>query len=128
MLSKVECAHRCSLGYICKHKIDQFHMLANPKNCEMVMLKHDGQGRLKLDGRCELELEKLKSSITNNENNKAKDEHNEGTVDNEVERVVVTGYKKHAKLRTLPPHCKCLSLICQMMYALCMNSLTLSFS
>jgi archaellum component FlaD/FlaE len=31
-------------------------MLANPKNCEMVVLAHDGQGRLKLDGRCELEL------------------------------------------------------------------------
>lgn len=82
-------------------------MLANPKNCEMVLLKHDGQGRLKLDGRCELELEKLKSSIINKENNGAKEGHNESAVDDEVERVVVTGYKKHAKLRTLPPQCKC---------------------
>ena len=77
-------------------------MLANPKNCEMVMLKHDGQGRLKLDGRCELELEKVKSSIINKENKRAKEE----PVDNEVDQVVVTGYKKHAKLRTLPPNCK----------------------
>ena len=98
-------------------------MLANPKNCEMVMLKHDGQGRLKLDGRCELELEKVKSSIINKENNRAKEEHHGSAVDNEVDRVVVTGYKKHAKLRTLPPNCKCLSLICQM-YALCMYELS----
>lgn len=30
---------------------------ANPRNCEMVVLEHDGHGRLQLNGRYELELQ-----------------------------------------------------------------------
>ena len=29
----------------------------NPKNCEMIILRHDGEGRLQLDGQCNLESE-----------------------------------------------------------------------
>ena len=64
-------------------------MLANPQNCEMVMLAHDGLGRLKLDGRCELEL---KSDC---------EEDQDG--DDDRKSTTVVGYKKHSRLRTLPP-------------------------
>lgn len=37
-----------------RYTIDQFHLLANPKNCEMVVLEHDQRGRLILSGRHEL--------------------------------------------------------------------------
>jgi len=67
-------------------------MLANPKNCEMIMLAHDGLGRLKLDGRCELELDKKEKKEVNG---------TEGTR-KELD-TVVTGYKKYSRLRTLPP-------------------------
>ena len=67
-------------------------MLANPKNCEMIMLAHDGLGRLKLDGRCELELDKKEKKEVNG---------TEGT-SKELD-TVVTGYKKYSRLRTLPP-------------------------
>ena len=70
-------------------------MLANPKNCEMVMLAHDGLGRLKLDGRCELELDKKEKKEVNG---------TEGNTNGKQELdAVVTGYKKYSRLRTLPP-------------------------
>lgn len=48
-------AIRVLLARYFRYTIDQFHLLANPRNCEMVMLEHDGMGRLELAGRCELE-------------------------------------------------------------------------
>jgi broad specificity phosphatase PhoE len=39
-----------------RYTVDQFHLLANPQNCEMVVLEHDNRGRLELAGRHELEL------------------------------------------------------------------------
>ena len=49
----------CLLGVVLlSYSIDQFHMHANPKNYEMVILAHDGLEWLKLDNRCELELRK----------------------------------------------------------------------
>ena len=155
-----------------RYSIDQFHMLANPKNCEMVVLAHDGQGRLKLDGRCELELnetEEISSFETKGRSDaedrigkncvtddvpKRQQQHGDGDGDGdhaEVDKTavvdddgavygegqrsddseekksadeqetmgrseksstttattmtttVVTGYKKHSRLRTLPP-------------------------
>ncbi len=56
-------------------------MLANPRNCEMVILAHDGCGRLKLDGRCDLELSEVKKIGSNGDDGE----------DNEIETVVV-GY------------------------------------
>jgi hypothetical protein len=58
-------------------------MLANPRNCEMVMLCHDGFGRLDLSGRHELELAE-KENIGN------------------VASSRVVGYKFHKRLRVLP--------------------------
>lgn len=96
-------------------------MLANPKNCEMVTLAHDGLGRLKLDGRCELKLSELaentrKEIIEGDDNDvggrEGRDAKANGKEDDGKETkvskttattTVVTGYKKHSRLRTLPP-------------------------
>lgn len=48
---------RVLLARYFRYTIDQFNLLANPRNCEMVVLRHDGEGRLQLDGRHELDLE-----------------------------------------------------------------------
>jgi len=37
-----------------RYTVDQFHLLANPQNCEMIVLEHDNRGRLNLAGRHEL--------------------------------------------------------------------------
>jgi hypothetical protein len=44
---------RVLLARYFRYSIDQFGMMANPKNCEMVVLRHDGAGRLELEGRWE---------------------------------------------------------------------------
>lgn len=71
---------RVFLARYFRYSIDQFSLLANPKNCEMVILGHDGQGKLRLQGRCEMELA-------------AKGEKNEKEV---------VGYRLHKRLRVLP--------------------------
>ena len=93
-------------------------MLANPKNCEMVMLAHDGLGRLKLDGRCELELRQQMMDEIDSDDDEGTD--GKGVDDNSDDNnkqngqvsaekngpkttTVITGYRKHPRLRTLPP-------------------------
>jgi Histidine phosphatase superfamily (branch 1) len=49
-------AIRVVLARYFRYTIDQFSMMANPKNCEMVVLSHDGAGRLQLQGRWEQEV------------------------------------------------------------------------
>lgn len=73
---------RVLLARYFRYSIDQFNLLANPRNCEMVVLRHDGVGRLQLDGRIQLELGK-----------------NEETGEMEV-----TGYESRKRLRVLPRH------------------------
>ena len=63
-----------------RYTITQLNTLANPRNCEMVVLGHEGNGQLDLEGRCSLELEE----------------------DPETKRKVVKGYKFHKRLRILP--------------------------
>lgn len=92
------------------HIDGQFNMLANPKNCEMVILAHDGFGRLKLDGRCELELEEISNDSEEEEGNEdgektSKDEE-KNTVQSskgKTSTTSVVGYNKFKRLRTLPP-------------------------
>ena len=73
----------------------------------MIILAHDGHGRLKLDGRCELELNVSKE--TENGDGHGDFKERETSLENRVKketkkgRVVVVGYKKHKRLRTLPP-------------------------
>jgi broad specificity phosphatase PhoE len=71
---------RVLLARYFRYTIDQFNMLANPKNCEMVILGHAGEGRLDLEGRCALDLEE----------------------DPITDEAHVTGYKFHKRLRILP--------------------------
>lgn len=87
----------------------EFHMLANPKNCEIIVLGHNGLGRLKLDGRCELELSKCFIGEENNESEEEKlrrsDESTRQTSNSStgITTTIVTGYKRHSRLRTIPP-------------------------
>jgi len=100
-----------------RYSIDQFHMLANPKNCEMITLGHDGSGRLLLDGRCELELSEKKEKEgegggggDDGKNDAQQANGKDGNGGEQVQKkgsataaTVVTGYKNYSKLRTLPP-------------------------
>ena len=72
---------RVFLARYFRYTIGQLHTLANPCNCEMVMLGHTaGDGRLDLEGRCALELEE----------------------DPATRQCRVTGHKFHRRLRVLP--------------------------
>eukprot|EP00979_Chaetoceros_neogracilis_P006439 scaffold1309_cov214-Chaetoceros_neogracile.AAC.1 len=77
-----------------RYSIDQFNMLANPKNCEMIILGHDGQGKLQLDGRCELELKDTAYVVEKNQD----EEHGSDT----KRRTTVSCYKFYRKLRIVP--------------------------
>ena len=69
-------------------------MLSNPRNCEMVMLGHDGEGKLRLQGRCEIELkeeEEQDETTTTKEN---------GQSPKTVKKV--SGYRFHKRLNVLP--------------------------
>jgi len=46
---------RVLLSRYFRYTVDQFNMMKNPKNCEMIVLGHDGLGKLELDGRYTLE-------------------------------------------------------------------------
>ena len=55
----------------------------------MILLAHDGRGKLQLEGRCELELKETK----------------EGTDENtEQVNINVTGFRFYRKLRIVPKH------------------------
>lgn len=82
-------------------------MLANPKNCEMVILKHDGSGRLQLDSRCEMAFE------TDDDEDGSGNDRNEikkvcaqerSNSETKTSNVRVVGYEKHRRLKLLPPH------------------------
>lgn len=95
----------------CFRIVLEFHMLANPKNCEIIVLGHDGLGRLKLDGRCEPELS-CRHAVDENGGGES-DEHqtdvqsstssNAKIARTPVTTTAVTGYKSHSRLRTIPP-------------------------
>lgn len=65
-----------------RYTIDQFHLLANPRNCDQIVLTHDGLGRLEMSGRYELVVEE----------------------DEEKHEKHVVGCHFHKRLRVLPPH------------------------
>mmetsp|Transcript_12979 Transcript_12979/g.18370 ORF Transcript_12979/g.18370 Transcript_12979/m.18370 type:complete len:612 (+) Transcript_12979:203-2038(+) len=74
---------RVFLARYFRYTIEQFSMLSNPRNCEMVMLGHDGAGKLRLQGRCEIEL-------------------NEETAEDGKVVKKVSGYRFHKRLNVLP--------------------------
>ena len=77
----------------------------------MVTLAHDGLGRMKLGGRCELELSELENKTSgrdgNNDNDQKQGAQANGKEDDVHKKgsttTVVTGYTKYLRLRTLPP-------------------------
>jgi len=77
-------AIRVFLARYFRYTIDQFNVLSNPKNGEAVVLKHDGLGKLKLDGRSELFMEDVSDE------------------DSKETKTVLRGYSFHKKLRVLP--------------------------
>jgi hypothetical protein len=81
-------AIRVLLARYFRYTIDQFNILANPKNCEMVILGHNGDGRLELDGRCEFQWGKSSSNDTGSNNKEGK--------------VEMKGYTFYKRLRILP--------------------------
>lgn len=64
-----------------RYTVDQFHLLANPRNCEMIVLGHDNCGRLELFGRHELVLGEEEGPNGERE---------------------IRGYAEHRRLRVLP--------------------------
>jgi len=90
---------RVLLARYFRYTIDQFNILANPRNCEMVVLGHNGQGRLDLQGRVSLEL-----GTAVEEGNEDVKEGEEKATKVAGGRVQVKGYKFHKRLRILPKH------------------------
>eukprot|EP00563_Minutocellus_polymorphus_P013352 CAMPEP_0181075354 /NCGR_PEP_ID=MMETSP1070-20121207/30064_1 /TAXON_ID=265543 /ORGANISM="Minutocellus polymorphus, Strain NH13" /LENGTH=622 /DNA_ID=CAMNT_0023156479 /DNA_START=16 /DNA_END=1881 /DNA_ORIENTATION=- len=85
---------RILLSRYFRYSIDQFNTLANPKNCDLVVLGHDGKGRLRLEGRHELILCDNGDDEQEGEETMYKSQHQSITL--------VKGYKYESRLRTLP--------------------------
>lgn len=81
---------RVLLARYFRYTIHQFNMLSNPRNCEMVVLNHDGCGRLRLQGRCQLHLKEMQAE-GDDDNGEKKDKI-----------LVVDEYKFYRRLRILP--------------------------
>ena len=73
-------AIRVLLARYFRYTVDQFHLLSNPRNCEVVVLEHDGRGKLQFGGRYEQTC----------------------TTDSETGETRVDGYRYHKKLKILP--------------------------
>ena len=89
-------AIRVLLARYFRYTIDQFHMLSNPRNCEMICLSHDGRGRLEMSGRHELEM--IPRDHENQQDDSPSNENNATTHDDFILR-----YKFQKRLRVLPP-------------------------
>jgi broad specificity phosphatase PhoE len=82
---------RVLLARYFRYTIDQFNILSNPRNCEMVVLGHSGDGKLELNGRCQLEVQAVE------------EQQKEGDTTATASKTTrVTGYKFHKRLRILP--------------------------
>jgi len=111
---------RVLLARYFRYTIDQFNILANPRNCEMIILGHNGEGRLELQGRCALELGPSTTnggttSITtkdlvpppNDKGTESTDERDiptkeESGKNEDLNPIGVTGYRFHKRLRIVP--------------------------
>ena len=80
---------RILLSRYFRYSIDQFNTLANPKNCDLVVLGHDGKGRLRLEGRHELVLCKAEDD---------EQEGGESTYESQCQsNTLVKGYKYESR-------------------------------
>lgn len=80
-------AIRVLLARYFHYSIDQFNMMKNPTNCEMIILGHNGAGKLQLNGRCDLNLRERK------------DDSDDTAMSQNFD---VIGYSYHKKLRVVP--------------------------
>lgn len=81
---------RVLLARYFRYTIHQFNILSNPRNCEMCVLSHDGMGRLRLEGRWNLQLKEREIEV-------------DGDDDKKKEKIVeVDDYRFHKRLRILP--------------------------
>ena len=88
-------AIRVLLARYFRYSVDEFHELVNPKNCEMIVLEHDGSGMLRLGDRCQLEM-------THGSGKNLFNKSGENGNHSEHSKVKVTGYKFHKGLRMYP--------------------------
>ena len=89
-----------------RYTISQLNMLANPTNCEMVILGHNWRGRLVLEGRCELEMTTTNTNTDTEESNDNDENISERNQSDKQKKPTasyrVTGYAFHKRLRILP--------------------------
>jgi broad specificity phosphatase PhoE len=90
---------RVLLARYFRYTIDQFNILENPRNCEMVVLGHNGEGRLELQGRCALELGPTSTDTTSSSRSRS---NQEATAQDEPPTLCVKGYRFHKRLRIVP--------------------------
>jgi len=100
---------RVLLARYFRYTIHQFNMLANPRNCEMVVLGHDGLGRLRLQGRYNLHLKERAEANGNkaSDDKEKKDARLLDAVGSDASSVVskeqvVDEYRFYKRLRILP--------------------------
>ena len=93
---------RVLLARYFRYTIDQFNILANPRNCEMVVLGHNGEGRLELQGRCALELGPTPTTDATATASTTSRSNQEATAQDEPPTLCVKGYRFHKRLRIVP--------------------------
>jgi hypothetical protein len=79
-------------------------MLANPKNCDLVVLGHDGKGRLRLEGRHELVLKKRKQkgNVKDEDAREQISEEEAECMSQYQTATLIEGYRYQDRLRVLP--------------------------
>jgi hypothetical protein len=95
---------RVLLSRYFRYTVDQFHLLSNPRNCEMVELEHDGKGRLRMAGRHELEECIVSEPSTHDDVDEAQEQEPEETArPHQQQRRRILRYRYHERLSVLPP-------------------------
>jgi Histidine phosphatase superfamily (branch 1) len=96
---------RVLLSRYFRYTVDQFHLLSNPRNCEMVELEHDGRGRLRMAGRHELEecLESEHSTQHDADETQKQDPEETPRPQEQQQQRRILRYRYHERLRVLPP-------------------------
>jgi Histidine phosphatase superfamily (branch 1) len=97
---------RVLLSRYFRYTVDQFHLLSNPRNCEMVELEHDGKGRLRMAGRHELEECPVSDQSTQHGVDETQEQEPEETSrpqQQQHQQRRTLRYRYHERLRVLPP-------------------------
>lgn len=99
-------AIRVFLARYFRYTIHQFNMLANPRNCETIVMGHDGFGRLRLEGRYQLHMKQRMVEPEQTDNIVKESEANDSTAQGAKVTsniiIEVDEYKFYKRLRVLP--------------------------